>query len=210
MSRFDLQSHLNDVYAHYPEADKRPVIGITGNYEDLTCKLGRGYYQSVVEAGGVPVVIPPVADKHVIINTLEHIDALILSGGADINPLWVGEEPSTKLHGINQERDLAELLIARLAYNRQIPMLGICRGIQTLAAAFGGKVSQDISDVATVKHSQDADRSEPTHSVIVENDSVLYSLYGSEKLMVNSFHHQAVADGGDKFRIVAKSADGIV
>ena len=210
MSKFDLQSHLNDVYAHYPEADKRPVIGITGNYEDLTCKLGRGYYQSVVEAGGVPVVIPPVADKHVIINTLEHIDALILSGGADINPLWVGEEPSTKLHGINQERDLPELLIARLAYNRQIPMLGICRGIQTLAAAFGGKVSQDISDVATVKHSQDADRSEPTHSVIVENDSVLYSLYGSEKLMVNSFHHQAVADGGDKFRIVAKSADGIV
>ena len=64
MSRFDLQSHLNDVYAHYPEADKRPVICITGNYEDLTCKLGRGYYQSVVEAGGVPVVIPPVADKH--------------------------------------------------------------------------------------------------------------------------------------------------
>ena len=139
MSRFDLQSHLNDVYAHYPEADKRPVIGITGNYEDLTCKLGRGYYQSVVEAGGVPVVIPPVADKHVIINTLEHIDALILSGGADINPLWVGEEPSTKLHGINQERDLPELLIARLAYNRQIPMLGICRGIQTLATAWWWK-----------------------------------------------------------------------
>jgi microsomal dipeptidase-like Zn-dependent dipeptidase/gamma-glutamyl-gamma-aminobutyrate hydrolase PuuD len=210
MSRFDLQSHLNDVYAHYPEADKRPVIGITGNYEDLTCKLGRGYYQSVVEAGGVPVVIPPVADKHVIINTLEHIDALILSGGADINPLWVGEEPSTKLHGINQERDLPELLIARLAYNRQIPMLGICRGIQTLAAALGGKVSQDISDVATVKHSQDADRSEATHSVIVEENSILYGLYGSEKQMVNSFHHQAVADGGDKFRIVAKSADGIV
>ena len=130
---------LNDVYAHFPEAEKRPVIGITGNYEDLTCKLGRGYYQSVVAAGGVPVVIPPVADKHVIVNTLEHIDALILSGGGDINPLWAGEEPSPKLHGINQERDLPELLIARLAYNRQIPMLGICRGIQTLNhQAFAG------------------------------------------------------------------------
>ena len=210
MSRFDLKSHLNDVYSHYPEAEKRPVIGITGNYEDLTCKLGRGYYQSVVEAGGVPVVIPPVADKHVIINTLEHIDALILSGGADINPLWTGEEPSPKLHGINQERDLPELLIARLAYNRQIPMLGICRGIQTLASAFGGKVSQDISDVATVKHSQDADRSEATHSVTIEQDSTLFNIYKEEKLMVNSFHHQAVAEAGDKFRIVAKSADGIV
>ena len=173
---FYSQSHLNDVYAHFPEAEKRPVIGITGNYEDLTCKLGRGYYQSVVAAGGVPVVIPPVADKHVIVNTLEHIDALILSGGGDINPLWAGEEPSPKLHGINQERDLPELLIARLAYNRQIPMLGICRGIQTLATAFGGKVAQDISDVATIKHSQDADRSEPTHSVIIDEDSSLFDI----------------------------------
>ena len=210
MNGFDLQSHLNDVYAHFPEAEKRPVIGITGNYEDLTCKLGRGYYQSVVAAGGVPVVIPPVADKHVIVNTLEHIDALILSGGGDINPLWAGEEPSPKLHGINQERDLPELLIARLAYNRQIPMLGICRGIQTLATAFGGKVSQDISDVATIKHSQDADRSEATHSVTIDADSVLHRLYGCEKLAVNSFHHQAVAEAGPKFRVVAKSADGIV
>ena len=210
MSRFDLQSHLNDVYAHFPEAEKRPVIGITGNYDDLTCKLGRGYYQSVVEAGGVPVIIPPVADKHVIVNTLAHIDALILSGGADINPLWAGEDPSPKLHGINQERDLPELLIARLAYNRQIPMLGICRGIQTLATAFGGRVSQDISDVATVKHSQDADRSEPTHSVVVTPGSTLSAIYQTDKLLVNSFHHQAVAVPGDKFRVVAESADGIV
>lgn len=210
MSRFELQSHLNDVYAHFPEAEKRPVIGITGNYEDLTCKLGRGYYQSVVAAGGVPVVIPPVADKHVIINSLEHIDALILSGGSDINPLWAGEEPSPKLHGINQERDLPELLIARLAYNRQIPMLGICRGIQTLATAFGGKVAQDISDVATIKHSQDADRSEPTHSVIIDEDSSLFDIYKSTKVMVNSFHHQAVAEAGDKFRVVAKSPDGVI
>ena len=210
MSRFELQSHLNDVYAHFPEAEKRPVIGITGNYEDLTCKLGRGYYQSVVAAGGVSVVIPPVADKHVIVNTLEHIDALILSGGGDINPLWAGEEPSPKLHGINQERDLPELLIARLAYNRQIPMLGICRGIQTLATAFGGKVAQDISDVATIKHSQDADRSEPTHSVIIDEDSSLFDIYKSTKVMVNSFHHQAVAEAGDKFRVIAKSPDGII
>lgn len=210
MSRFDLQSHLNDVYAHFPEAEKRPVIGITGNYDDLTCKLGRGYYQSVVAAGGVPVVIPPVADKHVIVNTLEHIDALILSGGGDINPLWAGEEPSPKLHGINQERDLPELLIARLAYNRQIPMLGICRGIQTLATAFGGKVAQDISDVANIKHSQDADRSEPTHSVIIDEDSSLFDIYKSTKVMVNSFHHQAVAEAGDKFRVIAKSSDGII
>ena len=218
-NKFDLQAQLEGIYARFPEASPMPVIGITGNYEDLTCKIGRGYYQSVVEAGGVPVIIPPVADRHVIINTLQRIDGLILSGGGDYNPLWAGEEPSPLLHGINQERDNAELLITRLAYNRQIPILGICRGIQTLAMALGGKVKQDISDVATVKHSQDADRSEPTHSVTIEDDSILSGIYKSyssklkvesSKLLVNSFHHQAVSDSGTKFRVVATAPDGII
>ena len=218
-NKFDLQAQLEGIYARFPEASPMPVIGITGNYEDLTCKIGRGYYQSVVEAGGVPVIIPPVADRHVIINTLQRIDGLILSGGGDYNPLWAGEEPSPLLHGINQERDNAELLITRLAYNRQIPILGICRGIQTLAMALGGKVKQDISDVATVKHSQDADHSEPTHSVTIEDDSILSGIYKSyssklkvecSKLLVNSFHHQAVSDSGAKFRVVATAPDGII
>ena len=207
---FDLQQHLDAVYARFPEADRQPVIGITGNYEDLTCKLGQGYYQSVVAAGGVPVIIPPVADTDTIVNTLSRIDGLILSGGGDFNPLWTGEEPSTKLGGINKERDLPELLITRLAYNRQIPMLGICRGIQTLAIALGGEVDQDISDKGTVKHSQNADRSEPTHSVTIAPDSILAQLYNDERIAVNSFHHQAVKAAGNQFRVVAKAADGII
>ena len=207
---FDLQQHLDAVYARFPEADRQPVIGITGNYDDLTCKLGQGYYKSVVAAGGVPVIIPPVADTDTIVNTLSRIDGLILSGGGDFNPLWTGEEPSTKLGGINKERDLPELLITRLAYNRQIPMLGICRGIQTLAIALGGEVAQDISDKATVKHSQNADRSEATHTVIIESDSKLAQIYNDERIAVNSFHHQAVKAPGDKFRVVAKATDGII
>ena len=231
MKSFDLQAHLNEVYATYPASLRQPVIGITGNYEDLTCKLGKGYYQSVVRAGGVPLIIPPVADKDVLMNTLDHIDALILSGGGDINPLYAGEEPIPELHGINQERDLPELLITRLAYNRQLPILGICRGIQTLAVALGGKVCQDIgsekreakNEKLAVKHSQNADRSEPTHSVNVVEDSTLFNIYkeqllppstgGTEEgllLFVNSFHHQAVADAGSKFRVVATAPDGIV
>ena len=208
MKPFDLQEHLSEVYAQYPVAGRRPVIGITGNYEDLTCKLGKGYYDGVVRAGGTPVIIPPVADKAVLMSTLDRIDGLILSGGGDINPLYCGEEPVPGLHGINRERDLPELLIARLAYNRQLPMLGICRGIQTLAVALGGKVDQDIK--ASIKHSQDADRSEPTHSVDVAEDSTLYHLYGEPTLYVNSFHHQAVSEPGSKFRVVARSKDGIV
>ena len=189
----------------------------------------------MVAAGGVPLIIPPVADTDTIVNTLSRIDGLILSGGGDFNPLWTGEEPSTKLGGINKERDLPELLITRLAYNRQIPMLGICRGIQTLAIALGGEVAQDISDKATVKHSQNADRSEPTHTVTLESDSILAQIYTTSRslslsrstegrllpagrkkgsplssLNVNSFHHQAVKAPGSKFRVVAKATDGII
>ena len=210
MGKFDLQSYLDKVYSRYPEAEYQPVIGITGNFEDITCKLSQGYYQSVVAAGGVPMIIPPVEDANTLVNTLDRIDALILSGGGDINPLFGGDEPSPRLRGINQKRDLPELMITRLAYNRQIPILGICRGIQTLAIALGGKVAQDISIQANIKHSQDADRAEQTHSVKIVEDSILYKLYGKDKIYVNSFHHQAVKDTGDKFRVVAKSSDGIV
>ena len=206
---FDLQGRLDAIYARYPEAPYKPVIGITGNYTEQACKLAEGYYKSVVSAGGVPVIIPPVADPDVILNTLERLDGLILSGGGDHNPLWVGEQPSPKLGGICAERDLPELLITRLAYNRQLPILGICRGIQTLAVALGGKVAQDISDVAQVKHSQDADRTTATHTVNLEPDSLLAQIYNGP-LSVNSFHHQAVSDAGPLFRIVGRAADGIV
>ena len=210
LNHFDWQSQLASVYASFPEAQRRPVIGITGNYGEQTCKLADGYYRSVQKAGGVPVIIPPLNDTDSIINTLEHIDGLLLSGGADYNPLYAGEEPLPSLHGINSERDLPELLITRLAYNRQIPILGICRGIQTLAMALGGTVRQDIGQT-TVKHSQDADRSEPTHSVAVEKDSTLYHIYNKEeKLFVNSFHHQAVGDAGQLFRVTATAADGTI
>ena len=209
-NRFDWQSYLTTAYGSFPEAKRKPVIGLTGNYGELACKLNEGYYKSIWRAGGVPVIIPPIADTDVLINTLEHIDGLLLTGGADFNPLYAGEEPSPRLGGINAERDLSELLITQLAYNRQIPMLGICRGIQTLAMSLGGKVQQDISDVAQIRHSQDADRSEPTHSVTIEPDSTLFNIYNKEKLFVNSFHHQAVSDSGERFRVTARSADGII
>ena len=213
-SRFDWQSQLaTTVYATFPEAQSKPVIGITGNYAEPDCKLGEAYYKSVLRAGGVPVIIPPLSDTDAIINTLEHIDGLLLSGGADYNPLYCGEEPSPRLGGVNSERDLPELLITRLAYNRQIPILGICRGIQTLAMALDGHVMQDISEVATIRHSQDARRSEPTHSVTIEPDSTLFNIYKEKSpstLSVNSFHHQAVDDAGPHFRVTARSTDGII
>ena len=252
MATFNLDDHLKSVYASFPEAKYKPIIGITANYNDGLTTLTRAYYQQVVDAGGTPVLIPPVPDKDVIVNTLDGIDGLLLTGGADLNPLWAGEEPTPELHAINATRDLPELLITRLAYNRQIPILGICRGIQTLAVALGGRIDQDIDaarqtqEVVTdaeqadkkkkkekekekdkekekekekevpvpaprpIKHSQEADRSQPTHSVDVETDSIVYRIYRSERIYVNSFHHQAVADPGSKFRVTAKAPDGVV
>lgn len=212
MQDFNLSSHLDNIYATFPEADHRPMIGLTGNCADIDVTIRNYYHKQIVAAGGVPVIIPPVADKDVIINTLKRLDAIILTGGADYNPLWAGEEPSAKLHHINAQRDLPELLITRLAYNRNIPMLGICRGIQTLAMALDGKVIQDISEAIpnTIKHSQDADTCEPTHSVSVAEGSMLHDVYGKDKLYVNSFHHQAVGDCGPKFIVTAKANDGVV
>lgn len=215
MNRYDWQSQLAEkVYATFPESSPRPVIGITGNYGDLTCKLAEGYYKSVLKAGGIPIIIPPLADTDAIINTLDIIDGLILSGGGDYDPRYANEELDPKLGEINEERDLPELFITRLAYNRQIPILGICRGIQTLAMALGGKVKQDITDIATLNHSQKEERNVPTHNVIIEKDSILSQLYKltdkNATLKVNSFHHQAVCDSGDKFHVVAKSEDGII
>lgn len=226
MKSFDLQSCLDDIYSRYPEATRQPVIGLTGNFADGDARLCEQYYMSVVRAGGTPVIIPPVADKDVIINTLDKIDGLVLTGGGDINPLWAGEEPSPRLHGINRTRDKVELLTVRLAYNRQIPMLGICRGIQTLVMALDGEVDQDIaesyamahgSDMASphdchslIKHSQDADRSEPTHTVRIDSGSMLYSIYNTDKIAVNSLHHQAVRASGRRFNVCATAPDGVI
>lgn len=216
MKSFHLQSHLNEIHATFPEAKHRPVIGITANYANEDACLRDRYYKQVVDAGGTPFIIPPVADKHVIINTLEHIDALLLTGGGDYNPLWCNEEPSPRLHAVNATRDLPELLITRLAFNRQIPMLGICRGIQTLAIALDGHVAQDISGnnegngKPSIKHSQDADRNELTHSITIAPDSHLFNIYKSERIYVNSFHHQAVDDPGKRFRTTATAPDGTI
>ena len=211
METFDLQARLNGIYSSFPEAEYRAIIGITGNYENGDLTLRDRYYMQVVEAGGIPLVIPPIGDENVIINTLEHIDGLLLTGGADINPLWGNDEPLPLLHSVNAMRDLPELLITRLAYNRQIPILGICRGMQTLAFSLDGKVTQDINSIPDVlKHSQDAARNEPTHSIHIAEDSILYKVYGTDRIFVNSFHHQAVKDVGAHFRITATAPDGII
>ncbi len=209
MKSFDLNAITKDIYSAYPEAERKPLIGITANYTDGDASLRDRYYTQIADAGGVPVIIPPLADKDIIINTLDNIDALLLTGGADHNPLWSGQQPQPALHNINQARDLPELLATRLACNRQMPILGICRGMQTIAIALGGEVCQDIPHTPQlIKHSQEADRTEPTHSVDLEPDSALHGIFGTDRIFVNSFHHQAVTSPGKGMRITATAPDG--
>ena len=211
--RFDIEKDYEAVHASFPGYKRQPVIGVTANFSDGNCCLADGYCTSVLKAGGVPLVIPPYEEKDALLCTLDQLDGILLTGGADINPLYLDEEPVNELHGINARRDRQELLLTRLAADRQIPMLGICRGIQVMTAALGGKLYQDIYTQAgtrPIKHDQQLDRAVPSHTVRVERDTLLHSIFGSEELAVNSFHHQAVKEAAPGFRVCATARDGIV
>ena len=209
---FDWRGIYDGLNAVSPSHTDRPIIGITGNLREQTCTLAEGYYRSVLMAGGVPVVIPPYEQTDLLADQLEALDGIIFSGGGDINPLYLGEEPVRELHSVTPIRDQQELLLARMAYDRQIPMLGICKGIQIIAAAMGGTLYQDINTqlpTVNIKHSQDLDRGTASHRICIEQDSLLYNMFGSE-LAVNSFHHQAVREVPQGFKVSAMSPDGVI
>ena len=210
---FDINSDYQKLHSHFPNHKKAPVIGITGNVNEGNLTLLSGYFNSIIAAGGIPMVIPPYEDTDLMIEMLDRIDGLLLSGGADVNPLFLNEEPVEALHNINPWRDRQELLLTRLAANRQIPILGICRGIQVMTAALGGTLYQDIdtqSEGPHIKHSQDLDRSYASHTVTLEPDSILAQLFQTEKMAVNSFHHQAVREPAPGFRVTARATDGVI
>ena len=211
--KFNLNSEYNELHRKYPMSGRRPLIGISGNFSEGNCCLANGYYLSVLEAGGTPVIIPPYPHREQLLSTIEMLDALVLSGGADIDPRYMNEAPDYNLlHNINPARDEQELMLARLAADRQIPILGICRGIQTMAAAYGGRVHQDIYAAlgdGLLVHSQEEERSIATHSVDIFEGSLLHKLFGAT-LAVNSFHHQAVSQVPDGFRITAVATDGVI
>lgn len=212
MDKFNLQQHLDETYTSAPSHAYRPLIGITTNHEGIDATLREVYYKQIVSAGGTPVLIPPVADNDVLLSTLDTLDAIVLSGGGDFNPLWAGEQPVPQLHNINNERDLPELLLTRYAFDRQLPMLGICRGIQTLAMSLGGHVEQDIKSSPTlIKHSQTSHQSTQTHSVNIKPGTMLSEIFdGEATIYVNSFHHQAVDNPGKHMRTAATAPDGTI
>ena len=161
MSRFHIEADYAALHSSFPTHKRRPIIGITGNYDTGKCTLLEGYYRSVLEAGGTPLIIPPCDDTDAMVSLLDRVDALILSGGGDINPLYLGEEPMRELSSINPARDWHELMLVRLAANRQIPILGICRGLQVMTAALGGKLYQDIYELILDAIAEEKSQNEP-------------------------------------------------
>ena len=194
---------------------KVPVIGISAYEENGRCQVNMTYVNSVRKAGAVPLVIPVTTDEAQIAAVVAAVDGLIMTGGEDFDPLkWYGEEPVRALDEVVPRRDEFDVKLIRAAVAKGIPVLGICRGEQLFAVAFGGSLWQDIPSqvpASYVKHRQGPTTAAAgTHSIVIEKGSTLAGILGKEKAVVNSFHHQAVKDVPQGFRVVARAADGIV
>lgn len=185
----------------------KPLIAITPSYYYDTKKysLTLDYADCVREAGGIPVIVC-YGDNEI----LRTVSGIIFSGGGDIDPLILGEEPSF-CGDISPIRDEAEFSLCAEAAMLEIPVFGICRGAQVIAGALGGEVYQDIykETGAEVKHNQDAPGFHPTHTVKLSKGSLLNDIFG-EETAVNSFHHQSVRRPPEGFEVCARSADGLI
>lgn len=199
----------------------KPFIGITCDYmiSEKGMSLGQERYfvskefvDAVIEAGGVPVLIPIINKEEDILRIMDSLDGIILSGGFDVNPIYYGEEPSKYVGFTYTPRDLCELFIVKAAIEKDMPILGISRGQQIMTVAFGGKLYQDISENENsyVNHMQRASINDIGHYVDIVPGTKLYKIFDNERLLVNSFHHQAAKAVPPNFIVSATSSDGIV
>jgi putative glutamine amidotransferase len=200
----------------------KPLIGITpspvqeelphGTFERYA--MASTYVNAVLAAGGIPIVLPPQdgnADA-----LLDTVDGLLLSGGADLDPALYGDtEVHPTTYGIHPLRDRMELQLTTGALRRDLPLLCICRGIQVLNVALGGTLIQDIPSQhsTAVQHRQHESGLEPSavgHEVSVVPGTLLEHVFGSARVGVNSFHHQAVKATASGLVAAAYADDGVV
>lgn len=170
------------------------------------------YIRALIAAGATPLMIPPGLPNPALEALCARLDGLLLTGGPDIDPARYGEVTLPACGEIEPERDELELALTQLALARDLPTLGICRGMQALNVACGGSLYQDLAtqraDASPHPYSS-ASRSERAHSIAVSRDSRLREILGAEELRVNSLHHQAVKEPGAGARVVAWSSDGV-
>lgn len=199
---------------------KKPIIGITTNTLAMAegphlaferSYVNHDYVDALTQAGAVPLLLPIIADEESIDLQVSCLDAVVISGGPDVNPLLYGEEPSDKLEFINPERDVFELSVIRAAIKRKLPILGICRGLQILNVAFGGTLYQDVAEISEgQQHSQKAKKHVPSHTVEIVPHSKLYALIEESTVFTNSLHHQAIKKLALGFKVNAVAKDGLI
>lgn len=208
--------------------EHRPLIGVTtsevrpkervhpvpeGEPIDKEMALGITYLKAIEEAGGLPVVMPPMAED-AIEPLLDRLDGICLSGGPDLDPALYEAKPHPELGPIEPELDRFELAIAARADAREMPILAICRGTQALNIVRGGALHQHLPDISTeISHRQTIASTEASHAVTVEPGSQLADVVGATAVdltKVNSFHHQAINRLGDGLKVSARAPDGTV
>lgn len=199
---------------------RKKRIGIGGNLMFMEGGIFPGYgksyvnddyVQAVASAGGVPMILPLTDEEDIVEAQIEAVDGLVISGGWDVDPLLWGEEPHEKLGSTLPVRDTFDRLLIAAARRRGLPILGICRGLQSLNVVLGGTLYQDMSEAegSFVRHFQGGHPAQATHTVTVEPGSTLHRLLGPS-LTVNSFHHMAARRIAPGLRVTARAADGTV
>lgn len=184
--------------------------------------LNPDYAKSILAAGGVPLLLPPLvgpggaADRSAIDAALEAVDGVVFTGGDDMHPRAYGQDPHPEIALMDSERDAADLALMQCALERGLPILGICAGMQLLNVACGGTLHQHLPDAEGsrypalhVLHRSDDDGS-GSHPVAIEPGSRLAAVAGAAELSANSLHHQAVDRIGSGLRISARASDGVV
>lgn len=192
-----------------PETIRRPRIGITwfGSYRSY------GKYVSAVEsAGGEVVFLPQVTSLTQARGALKNIDGMVSIGGGDLSPRYYGEEASPLLERIDAARDTSDHWILKAALELDLPVVGICRGIQWINVLHGGTLYQDIPTQLGLKtsHRDPAGKVSVYHDVTVTGDSLLAQMIGAGTMEVDSWHHQGIKVTGQGLKVSARTADGLV
>ena len=191
----------------------KPVIGIFPSYNEETKQvfLDDYYIDELLDSGAIPYIIPVTKDLKTLTQILDTIDGLLLSGGVDIDPKYYGEENTGKSVEISSAMDESEQILIKLAMEADLPILGICRGMQSLNVFCGGTLIQDIPSERGVSVVHRLDKPETAfHNIVVEKDSPLSEAIGFGTHRINSYHHQAVKKLSPEFSACAFAEDGIV
>ena len=163
------------------------------------------------EAGGIAVVLPAHGYVDDAAALLDRVDGLLFSGGPDLDPAVYGQARHPELGpDVDRASDEYELALLRGAAERDLPLLGICRGTQALNVSRGGTLHQHLPDVTALEHRQGHESFAPAHAAVVERGSLLHDLTGASALAVNSFHHQAADTIGAGLDVCARAVDGTV